>query len=47
MTVDELIDRLKELPGYRPVVIPDEFSRVREVVSVADHGALVELVVEP
>jgi hypothetical protein len=39
MTVDELIDRLTEMPGYRPVHIPGG-----EVLTVEDYGTYVELV---
>lgn len=39
MTVDELIDRLSEMPGYREVHIPGG-----TVSEVSDYGTHVELV---
>jgi len=41
MTVDELIDRLTEMPGYRPVHIPGG-----EVIDLSDTGITVRLAAE-
>jgi hypothetical protein len=41
MTVDELIDRLTEMPGYREVGV----NSWQPVVDLTDRGTYVELVV--